>query len=120
MLEGFRLDRQVALITGATGGLGGAMARTFAAAGARVAVADLPARQDEAEGLARELAATHGTGAVAVALDVTDVEGIERAVDRVESELGPLDVLVANAGIAIRKPALELTEDDWDRVLDVD
>lgn len=116
----FRLDGQVALVTGATGGLGSAMCRAFAAAGARVALADLPDRAGAAHELARALETGHGVLTAAVTLDVTDVRGIEAAVAKAEAALGPLDVAVANAGIAIRKPALELTEEDWDRVLDVD
>ncbi len=119
----FRLDGQVALVTGASGGLGSAIARALAGAGAHVALGELPGRLGEAEALGRELAAQHiqqRVRTVAVALDVTDVAGIERAVRDAEAALGPLDVLVANAGIAIRKPSLELTEEDWDRVLDVD
>ena len=120
MSDQFRLDGQVALITGATGGLGSAMARAFAAAGAHLAIADLPARQEEAGRLAHDLQTAHGVRAAAVPIDVTSVASIDAAIARAERDLGLLDVLVANAGIAIRKPALDLTEDDWDRVLDVD
>lgn len=120
MTEQFRLDGQVAMVTGAAGGLGSAMVRALAAAGAHVALADLPTRQDEARDLAREVTAAHGGRAAAISVDVTSVSSINAAVAQAEADLGPLDVLVANAGIAIRKPSLELTEDDWDRVLDVD
>ena len=116
----FRLDGQVALVTGATGGLGSAMCRAFAAAGARVALADLPDRAGTAQELGRALQTEHDVRTAVVTIDVTDVRGIEVAVAEAEASLGPLDVAVANAGIAIRKPALELTEEDWDRVLDVD
>jgi 2-dehydro-3-deoxy-D-gluconate 5-dehydrogenase len=105
----FRLDGQVALVTGATGGLGAAIVEACAAAGASVALA-----------LAERLQARHGTRTAVVPLDVTDIPGIARAVSEAEAALGPLDVLVANAGIAIRTPALEVTEADWDAVLDVD
>ena len=116
----FRLDGQVALVTGATGGLGSAMCRAFAAAGARIALGDLPDRMPGALELARVLRDELGVRTAAVPIDVTDVRGIEVGVAEAEAALGPLDVAVANAGIAIRKPALELTEEDWDRVLDVD
>ncbi|MBI3970832.1 MAG: SDR family oxidoreductase [Chloroflexi bacterium] len=122
-LEQFRLDGQVAIVTGATGGLGSAMARAFAAAGAHVALADLPSRRDDAVRLTGEVveqAGSSGTRAIFVPLDVTDLAGIEAAVQQVEAELGSPDVLVANAGINIPKPALEVAEEDWDRVLDVD
>jgi 2-deoxy-D-gluconate 3-dehydrogenase len=118
--ERFRLDGQVALITGATGGLGSAMVRAFASAGAHVTVADLPARMDDARALAAEVARTFAVRAVAVPLDVTSVASIEAAMAQTEEQLGPIDVLVANAGINIPRPALEVTEEEWDRVLDVD
>ena len=85
-----------------------------------MALGDLPDRKEAARELAHALQTEHGVRAAAVSLDVTDVPSIERAVAEAETSLGPLDVAVANAGIAIRKPALELTEEDWDRVLDVD
>lgn len=120
MPENFRLDGQVALITGAAGGLGSAIARAFAAAGAHLALAELPARLGEAAQLASDLAAGHGVRTIAVPLDVTDVPGIEAAVSSMEAQLGAPDVFVANAGINVPKPALDVTEEDWDRVLDVD
>lgn len=120
MTTQFRIDGQVALVTGAAGGLGSAIARVLAGAGAHVALADLPARQEEARQLAAEIQGQHQVRAAAVPMNVTDIGSIERAVAEAEASLGPLDVLVANAGIAIRKPALELTEADWDQVLDVD
>jgi 2-deoxy-D-gluconate 3-dehydrogenase len=119
-MEPFRLDGQVALITGAAGGLGSAIARAFGAAGADLALAELPGRLEEARDLAAAVAAEHGRRAVAVPLDVTDLPGIERAVAEAEGALGGLDVLVANAGVNVPRAALDVTEADWDRVLDVD
>jgi NAD(P)-dependent dehydrogenase (short-subunit alcohol dehydrogenase family) len=119
-MEPFRLDGQVALITGASGGLGTAMARAFGAAGAQLALAELPERLADAEALATAVAGEHGVRAVAVPLDVTSVPSVEAAVAEVEVSLGAPDVLVANAGVNVPKPALEVTEADWDRVLDVD
>ena len=119
-MEPFRLDGQVALITGAAGGLGSAIARAFGAAGADLALAELPGRLEEARDLAAAVAAEHGRRAVAVLLDVTDLPGIERAVAEAQGALGGLDVLVANAGVNVHRAALDVTEADWDRVLDVD
>src|SRR5262245_25963945 len=119
-MSDFRLDGQVALITGASGGLGSAMARAFGAAGANLALAELPARLEGAQSLADEVSAACGVRAVAVPMDVTDVAGMAAAVGEVEGALGVPDVLVANAGVNVPKPALEVTEADWDRVLDVD
>lgn len=116
----FRLDGQVALITGAAGGLGSAMARVFAVAGAHVGLAELPDRIGAAQEIAAALAAAHGVRALAVEMDVTDLPGIESAVAEVEAKLGPPDVLVANAGVNVPQPALEVTEADWDRVLAID
>jgi 2-deoxy-D-gluconate 3-dehydrogenase len=119
-MEPFRLDGQVALITGAAGGLGSAIARAFGAAGADLALGELPGRLEEARDLAAAVAAEHGRRAVAVPLDVTDLPGIERAVAEAEGALGGLDVLVANAGVNVPRAALDVTEADWDRVLDID
>jgi 2-dehydro-3-deoxy-D-gluconate 5-dehydrogenase len=119
-LADFRLDGHVAIVTGAAGGLGSAIARCLASAGAHVAVAEQPARIEEARRLAGALSREHGVRALGVAMDVLDVDGIEQATAQIEMELGPPDVLVANAGVIIRKPSLEVTEDDWDRVVDVD
>jgi NAD(P)-dependent dehydrogenase (short-subunit alcohol dehydrogenase family) len=120
MPDQFRLEGKVAMVTGAAGGLGSAMARVFAAAGAHVALAELPGRLLDASALAQELAAAHSVRALAVSMDVTDLPSIEAAVAQVEAELGAPDVFVANAGVNVPKLALEMTEDDWDRVLDVD
>ena len=120
MTDAFRLDGQHVLITGAGGGLGTAMCRAFAAAGANVTVAEHPGRLDAARDLAGELGRSQEVRTGAVAFDVTEVVSIERAFAQAEDALGPLNVVVANAGINIPKPALEVTEDDWDRVLDID
>ena len=113
------LQGQTALITGATGGLGTAMCRAFAEAGANVALAEHPDRIEDAHQLARALSEL-GVSTTAVAMDVTDLESIERGVAHVDVALGGATILVANAGVNVPKPALEVTEDDWDRVLDVD
>jgi 2-dehydro-3-deoxy-D-gluconate 5-dehydrogenase len=120
MPEAFQLTDQVALVTGAAGGLGSAIAAALAGAGAHVALADLPSRHADSLVLARRLESAHGVRTCVVDMDVLDVSNIGAAVTAAEAELGPLDVAVANAGIAIRKPALELTEEDWDKVLDID
>lgn len=109
------LAGRTALVTGASQGLGVGFATTLARAGAKVALA---ARQaGKLADLARDIEAAGGT-ALAVALDVTDTASIRAAFDAAEAGLGPVDVLVNNAGIAIPKPFLEITEADWDAVLD--
>ncbi len=114
----FSLRGQVALVTGATGGLGAAIVRALAAAGADIAIADLPARHAAAVPLAADVAA-FGRRAVFVPLDVTDVSSINEAFARAEDGLGPLGIAVANAGVNIRKPGLDLTEAEWDTVIDI-
>ena len=110
----FSLRGRTALVTGASGGLGEHFARVLHAAGAQVALA--ARRKDALAALAAEL----GERAAPVALDVTDAAAVSRAFDAAETAFGaPCDVVVNNAGIAVTRPALQQTEDDWDKVLDV-
>jgi 3-oxoacyl-[acyl-carrier protein] reductase len=111
----FDLTGRIALVTGASQGLGQRFARVLAEHGAAVGLA---ARQlDKLAALERAIA--DGGGRVAsVALDVTDNAGIERAIATVEDALGPIDVLINNAGVAVSKGVLEQTEADWDKVID--
>jgi NAD(P)-dependent dehydrogenase (short-subunit alcohol dehydrogenase family) len=115
MSDLFDLSGRIALVTGASQGLGRRFAGVLAEHGAAVGLA---ARQlDKLIELEREIA--DGGGRVAsVALDVTDRRSIERAVAAVEDLLGPIDVLINNAGVAVSKGVLEQTEADWDKVID--
>ena len=108
-------DGEIALVTGASGGLGRHFAITLAAAGARVAVASR--RRNLLDDLVREIEDSGGR-AFAVTLDQTDSESVATAVEAIESGFGPIDILVNNAGIAVDKPIFETTEADWDSVLD--
>jgi NAD(P)-dependent dehydrogenase (short-subunit alcohol dehydrogenase family) len=115
MSELFDLSGRVALVTGASQGLGRRFARVLAGHGAALGLA---ARQlDKLAPLEREIAGSGGRVA-SVALDVTDRSSIERAVAALESALGPIDLLINNAGTAVSKGVLEQTEADWDRVVD--
>jgi NAD(P)-dependent dehydrogenase (short-subunit alcohol dehydrogenase family) len=105
-----------ALVTGANGGLGSQFARTLAQAGANVALA---ARRVEALQPLRDALAPLGRTIEAVALDVTAPQSVAAAFDEAARALGPITVVVNNAGIAITKPLLEHTEEDWLRVIDV-
>jgi NAD(P)-dependent dehydrogenase (short-subunit alcohol dehydrogenase family) len=111
-----RLDGKVALVTGAFGGLGRDFARILARAGAAVALAGR--RLHEGRALADEMR-REGARAEAFEMDVTDRASVDAAVERAEAALGPLDVLVNNAGVAITRPFLDLSEREWRDVLDV-
>ena len=110
------LAGKAALVTGASSGLGRHFARVLAGAGAKVAVA--ARRLDRLEALAAEINATGGT-AVPVALDVTDPAAITSAFDAAEAAIGPIDILINNAGVATGTWFTKLTDEDWRAVLDV-
>lgn len=108
------LTGKAALVTGASSGLGRHMALTLARSGAKVAVC---ARRTEAlQELVEEIQGFDGR-AMAIPLDVMDSQSVRNCIDAAETELGALSILVNNAGIAGRKPALETDEADWDRVI---
>jgi len=111
VLDSFRLDGKVAVVTGGNRGLGQAFARALGEAGARVAIAARDAARSEA--VAGEL------GALAVTTDVTDAAGVDAMLETVTAELGPVDVLVNNSGVCFHRPALEVPEDEWRSVWDV-
>ena len=112
----FSLAGRTALVTGASSGLGRHFAQTLAAAGAKVAVA--ARRADRLKTLADEIAAAGGT-AHAVAIDVTDPGSVVRGFDAAEAELGPVSVLINNAGIPSSSYFLKMPETEWRSVLDV-
>jgi 3-oxoacyl-[acyl-carrier protein] reductase len=112
-----RLLGKVALVTGAQQGIGRAIALALAADGADVGVNYLDDRAG-AEAVAGDVRA-RGRRAVLVAADVSRAEDAQRMVEAVATALGPLDVLVNNAGIFPRSAFLDLSEDEWSRVLDV-
>jgi NAD(P)-dependent dehydrogenase (short-subunit alcohol dehydrogenase family) len=108
------LAGQVALVTGASRGLGQGLVQAFAAAGAAVACA---ARSlDALEATAKRVREAGGV-AQPFTLDVTSTRSIESVVGAIESSLGPIDILVNNAGITQEKKTLELTDEEWERVL---
>ncbi len=107
-----RLDGQIALVTGGGRGIGASIARELAAAGAKVAVSARTAEQ--VEEVASEI------GGLAVVADVTKGDEVEAMIGKVESELGPIDLLVANAGIGTRGGSTwEVDPEEWWRVLEV-
>ena len=111
-----RLDGRVAVITGGAGGIGTALGRAFAAVGARPALLDL-----DGEAAAAAAAKINETGAraIGVACDVTDPGACEAAIARTREELGPVDVLVANAGISHRSLFTETQHEVLERVIRV-
>ena len=112
-----RLKGKVALVTGAARGIGRGIAEVFADEGADVAVNDV---DNAAE--AEEVAATirsQGPRALTVQADVAKRADVEPMVERVWNELGPIDILVNNAGIETIVPFLELTDEQWTRLVDV-
>jgi NAD(P)-dependent dehydrogenase (short-subunit alcohol dehydrogenase family) len=110
------LTGKVALVTGASSGLGRRFATVLAEQGAAVGIA--ARRTDALADLVREITARGGK-AFATRLDVSDESSVARAVADIENALGPIDVLVNNAGTSITKPALEQTAADWDAVISV-
>jgi NAD(P)-dependent dehydrogenase (short-subunit alcohol dehydrogenase family) len=105
----------VALVTGGAGGLGRAIARRLCEDGVAVGLAELPEFIPQAE----EVAASLGERAMAVPVDVREPATIQAAVEWTVERFGSLDVVVCNAGLNIRRVSLEVTEADWDGVVDV-
>ena len=115
--SGLSLDGKVALVTGSARGIGAAIAVGLAEAGADVAVSDMASRLE----LARDTQAKvegHGRRSATYELDVLDIAGIPGVIQQIVDEFGKLDILINNAGIRIPKPALEVTEADWDATVD--
>lgn len=110
-LDIFRLDGKIAAITGGSRGIGRATAELFIAAGAKVIILD----RDQTS--AEETAAA--IGATPVTVDVADEQAVTSAFNAIATQFGQLDILVNNAGCAIRRPTVELSLEDWQRVIDV-
>ncbi len=108
------LEGQHAIITGASSGLGRHFALTLAKAGAKVAVA--ARRTDKLIELVDEIASFDGH-ALPLSLDVTDPDSVKSAIEIAETELGPIHILVNNAGVTQAKMALDIDENDWDNVV---
>jgi len=116
VLESFTLTGKVAIVTGGNTGLGEAFAHALARVGARVAIAARNAEHNEA--VARTIAASGGT-ALAVKVDVRERASVEHMLAEVTERLGPVDVLVNNAGICYHRPALEVPDEEWHAVFNV-
>lgn len=108
------LSGRVALVTGASSGLGAGIAKRLAQAGASIAIADLqPADEicSEVRGLGREC--------LAAIVDVTDLAQVQSLFDQIEEQLGPVDILINNAGIYPNADLLDMTPEEWDRIMEV-
>lgn len=114
LLDSLRLDGRIALVTGASSGFGAHFAKVLAQAGATVVLA--ARRVARLEALEAEISAVGGK-AFAVTMDVTDPASVIAAFDRVEAELGVVDVLVNNAGVADPARFVDTTEDQWSFVV---
>src|SRR5687767_6949831 len=116
VLDGFRLDGKIALVTGASHGIGEGLAVAFAEAGADVALA---ARNvADLERVAGRLRRS-GRRAAVVQTDVSDLVQVERMFERTASELGEPDILVNVAGTNVRNPILKVTPEEWEFLLNV-
>lgn len=112
----FPLSGRVAVVTGASSGIGEATSLALAAAGAKVAVT--ARRQDRLDGLASRIQDAGGT-ALALALDVTDPDAVATVAAAIVERLGAPDLVFANAGVMLPAPIEELRRDEWDRQLDL-
>lgn len=109
----FDLSGRRALVTGGAKGIGAAIVRALANAGVTVAIADLDAEA------AKALAGQIGHGAVSGMIDVRYRESVQAAFDDAVAKLGGIDILVANAGVSTMRPAVDLTDEEWDFNFDV-
>jgi len=111
----FDLSGKAAIVTGASRGLGQYFSRALARAGADLVITSR--RLDSLEPFRREIEGL-GRRAVPLELDVRNYDGIQRMVEAAEAAYGKIDILVNNAGCNVRKPAVEVTWDDWTLVVD--
>jgi NAD(P)-dependent dehydrogenase (short-subunit alcohol dehydrogenase family) len=118
-IPNFSLAGEVALVTGARQGIGKTIALALAEAGADVAICDLVADDGQLLAVAQEIQKL-GRRAFTVHGDTSQKADVDRLVQKVTDHYGHIDILINNAGILIRSPILEMSEQDWDRLLDVD
>jgi glucose 1-dehydrogenase len=113
-----RLENKVALVTGASTGIGKAIATRFAVEGAHVAVNYRPGGQMDMDAAKAE-AANFGPTAIAVSADVSRRDDVERMMAEIVAKFGRLDIAINNAGIENKKPFLDVSDDEWGRVIAV-
>ena len=115
ILNSFRLDGAIALITGASSGFGKHFAKVLSSAGAHVVLA--ARRVEKLQEVVNEIETAQGK-ATAIAMDVTQQDSVEKAFAQIVEEVGQPNVLINNAGVASNKPFLNLEESDWDSTVD--
>lgn len=115
-LPNFNLENKVAMVTGASRGIGRSIAIGLAEAGADVII--FARTKKDLDEVAHEIKKM-GKKAFPVVLDVTERKEVEKAIRKIIDTFGKIDILVNNAGINIRKPAFEVTEEDWDKIVDI-
>jgi len=108
------MKNKVVLITGASGGIGKAIAKKFATAGAKVALNDIAPAEENLKKLAKELGSRYFLA------DVSKLEEVEKMVENIQKEFGRLDVLVNNAGITQDRTLAKMTKEEWQKVIDID
>jgi len=108
----FSLQNKKALITGATGGIGGAIAKTLHSAGAQLAISG--SKADKLNAVAAEL-----SGAIPIVCDLSKLDTVENLIKEAEEKLGGLDILVCNAGVTRDNLSLRMKDEEWQQVIDV-
>lgn len=114
----FDLTNNVAIVTGASGGLGVQMAKALANQGANIAV--LARRQEKIDAVAAEIAKEFGVETLAVKCDITDTENVEAAVDAVIEKFGRIDIVINNAGTGAVAPAEDITDEQFEDEMNID
>lgn len=117
ILEQFRLDGKVAIVTGGAMGLGQAMATALAQAGADIVIPDI--QEDVAQATATTIRETEGVQATSLKVDVTNPDDVQKMVDDVVDEFGKIDILINNAGMTINAKAEEMTYEQWNKVINL-
>ena len=114
----FDLSGQVAIVTGASGGLGVQMAKALANQGAKIVV--MARRQEKIEAVAKEICDEFGVETLAIKCDITDTDNVEAAIDEVLEKCGRIDIVVNNAGTGAVAPAEDITDEQFDHEMQID
>ncbi|WP_210129285.1 glucose 1-dehydrogenase [Staphylococcus sp. GDX8P66P] len=117
ILEQFKLDGKVAIVTGGAMGLGKAMATALAQAGANIVIADI--NEEIADNTAKEISETENIEAIALKVDVTNPDAVNQMVEEVTKQFNKIDILVNNAGMTINAKAEEMSFEDWNKVINL-